>query len=130
MDQLTNRGFWEHIANDKNYDKRVRALLERFQKSLLKTPPALSKKLRGYFLEQGTREEFERPYFKKRTLTAHAALLALIFPNEEEYLALLIKYLSSTLGEISWALPAHCVGVESEFTGVDLFAAETACMLS
>ena len=130
MSQLTNRDFWENLSKDKNVTERVRELVTRYRKTVLKTPPALSKKLRSYFVERGTREEFERPYFKKRTITAQAALLALIFPEREEYLACLVKYLNSTLGEISWALPAHCVGVEHERTCVDLFAAETACMLS
>ena len=129
MNQLTNQSFWEQIAQDEQYRERVCALLAEYRKAR-KTPPALSKKLRGYFLAKGTREEFERPYFQKRTLTARVALLALIFPKEEEHLTLLKKYLYSTCNEISWALPAHCVGAQYEYTCVDLFAAETACMLS
>lgn len=128
MNQLTNQSFWERIAQDEKYNERVGALLAEYRKAR-KTPPALSKTLRGYFLAKGTREEFERPYFQKRTLTSRVALLALIYPQEEEYLTVLKKCLHSTLGEISWALPAHCVGVD-ESTCVDLFAAETACMLA
>ena len=129
MNQLTNQNFWEQIAHDEQLKERVRALVAQ-QSKAAKTPPALSKKLRSYFMERGTREEFERPYFRKRTFTAQTALLALIFPQEEGYLSLLKKYLHSTLGEISWALPAHCAGAQHESTCVDLFAAETACMLS
>ena len=129
MKQLMSRQFQE-FAKDPRYRESIQALLCDYEEAKRETPPPLSARLRSLFLSKGTREEFERPYFKKRSCTAEAGLLALIFPEEEAYLAVLKKYLYSTCREISWALPAHLVNVADEMTCVDLFAAETACMLA
>lgn len=129
MTQQMSRQFQE-FANDARYRECIQSLLRDYGATKHETPPPLSARLRRIFVEKGTREEFERPYFKKRSCTAEAGLLALLFPEEETFLAVLKRYLYSTCREISWALPAHCVNVADELTCVDLFAAETACMLA
>ncbi|MGN1051959.1 MAG: heparinase II/III family protein [Candidatus Scatosoma sp.] len=93
-------------------------------------PPVLDKDLRDIFKKTGSRSEFERNYFKKRNFVVTLALLALIFPEREEYLIRLRNYVYSVCEEYSWAVPAHCVNEADEYTVVDLFASETACMLA
>lgn len=67
---------------------------------------------------------------KKRNFVVTLALLALIFPESDEYLIRLRNYVHSVCEEYSWVVPAHCVNEADAYTVVDLFASETACMLA
>lgn len=96
---------------------------------LLKTEaPALPYSLFKLFKEQGTRLEYERPYFERRRRLNTYALLAWLEPGEEAHARELADIVWLICDEYSWCLPAHIR--ENDPLAVDLFAAETAFALA
>lgn len=130
MNELTDERFWAGVGSDSRYEEYLRALKDDYAATYSEEPPVLTAELRKIFTEKGSREEFEKPYFRKRKFTTDAALLALIFPENEEYLGILKKYIRSICEEYSWAVPAHCTETNDETTCVALFSCETAGMLA
>ena len=130
MSKLTDKRFWAGIAKKESYREGIQALLDTYNEHKDNLAVVLPQSLRRVFAEKGTREEFERPYFSKRKFTTASALLALIYPEHDEYLAMLKQNILSICEESSWAVPAHCTDTADETTCVDLFSSETAGMLA
>ena len=130
MNKLTDKQFWTDIAYKESYREGIQALLDTYNEHKDNLAVGLPQSLRRVFATKGTREEFERPYFSKRKFTCACALLALIYPENDEYISLLKRNIVSLCEEYSWAVPAHCVDCADETTCVDLFSSETAGMLS
>ncbi|MBN9389079.1 MAG: heparinase II/III family protein [Chloroflexi bacterium] len=114
--------------------KEIRAEAE----SAAGTPtPDLPFSLFQLFETQGTRLEFETPYFARRSRLA-VLTLATLLDETAAYLPALENEIWEICLEYSWALPAHLpVGVEESRSArvsprqtVDLFAAETAHQLA
>lgn len=83
------------------------------------------------FYRDGDRHEFEEPYFRRRRYLASAALLTLIYPEEQQYLNDLQECIWAVCEEYSWCLPAHCDGtLEDDLHRIDLFSAETGFTLA
>ncbi len=88
------------------------------------------------FREQGTRLEYERPYFRRRARLL-SLTLALLIDGDDKYIEPLENTVWDLCGEYAWAVPAHLPyagsGTDAELppdTVVDLFAAETAHALA
>ncbi len=89
------------------------------------------------FHEQGTRLEYEQPYFRRRARLLSLSL-ALLIDGEDEYRTALQRTVWEICGEYSWAISAHLAYDADEAgeerlppdTLVDLFAAETAHALA
>lgn len=99
-------------------------------------PPALDFDLFKIFREQGTRLEYERPYFRRRARLL-SLTLALLIDEDEKYIQPLENVIWAICSEYSWAVTAHLpytgTGAEAELPPhliVDLFAAETAHALA
>ncbi|NGZ77656.1 heparinase II/III domain-containing protein [Saccharibacillus alkalitolerans] len=120
--------------------KRFEGLLEEIRseaESGVNEPlPELDFALFRTFRAQGTRLEYERPYFQRRGRLL-ALTLALLIDGEERVVPALERTVWEICGEYSWAIPAHLPysTAEAEETLpsdriVDLFAAETAHALA
>ncbi|RAU91649.1 heparinase II/III family protein [Paenibacillus sp. YN15] len=89
------------------------------------------------FEKQGTRLEFERPYFERRGRLV-GLVFATLLEETDEYLPALENLIWEICNEFTWCLPAHLEqGLEKvvAFTHkpeavIDLFAAETAHSLA
>ncbi|MBE6537506.1 MAG: hypothetical protein E7673_06095 [Ruminococcaceae bacterium] len=80
----------------------------------------------------GNRTVFQAPYYKHRVQMEVAAVLALIYPEEEKYLEYAMDKVFAVCNEYSWSIPAHIprsIEVVNR-THLDLFACETAYTLS
>ena len=130
MERIKERTFLEKIKGKENVQDFFDWLLYDYEKRKDQGIPVLSMELWDIFNQTGSRAEYEKPYFEKRNFTVVLALLALFFPERENFLALLKEYIRSTCDEYSWAVPAHCKETGDDRTCVDLFASETACMLA
>ena len=130
MQRLKLRSFWEEAKKTEVFQRILADLLKNYQFCKNNSPSALPTELRNIYKETGSRIEFEKEYFQKRNFIVNLALLALIFPGEDEYIKGLKVYLRSVCEEYSWALPAHCTDAKDETKVVDLFASETVCMLA
>ncbi|GGO01241.1 heparinase II/III domain-containing protein [Saccharibacillus kuerlensis] len=100
--------------------------------------PELDFALFQTFHEQGTRLEYERPYFNRRARLL-ALTLALLIDEDEKYIVPLERTVWDICAEFSWAIPAHLPYADAHADTeemlppdriVDLFAAETAHALA
>ena len=79
----------------------------------------------------GDRGVYERTYFSRRKAMDCAALLSLIYPEEEKYLIKLMDVIYAICDEYTWCLPAHQGQLEpNNNVRIDLFASETGFALS
>lgn len=99
--------------------------------------PALPFARFGKFHAEGTRKEFETPYFERRGRLL-ALTLKLLLDEDSACVEPLEELIWEICGEYSWAVPAHLAYERDETGGcplpspfmVDLFAAETAHALA
>ncbi len=79
----------------------------------------------------GNRSIYEKPSLERRRGLSCAAMLALIYPEEEKYLLRLMDMIFAISTEYTWAFPAHIMHIkEDERTRIELFAAETGFYLA
>lgn len=102
----------------------VRELAEEAERLLAEPIPAPTKELYERFERTGNRLAYEGVYFARRRRLTTFGLLAILFPEREDYARALEAILSSIMDEDTWCLPAHMRG-ETTARGIDLFAAET-----
>lgn len=89
--------------------------------------PELTEELYARFRGDGNRVAFERPYFDRRNRLGRAALCALLFPAEAQWLEETVRVARGIMDETSWALPAHVISPTGKDPDcIDLFGAETA----
>lgn len=83
------------------------------------------------FQELGDRKSLETPYFERRGQLSVYAILAVVYPENPEYLEKLEDLICEICNEYSWALPAHRPLVfQDQRDTIDLFAAETGLYLA
>ena len=85
---------------------------------------AFPEEVRAEFLKSGSREGFEKLYFRRRDYLSATAALALY---DEKYIRELEKIIFAICDEKDWMLPAHIINGEGF---IDLFVAETAFTLA
>ncbi len=134
INDVLNASYWQNFAFDcdkQSFIDSLKQIYKLYQKSATLD---FKQSDRLIYEKTGSRSEFEKPYFERRHFTVAAAILALIYPDEEQYLISLQKVLIATCNEFSWAVPAHCskncLQGFPETCCVDLFAAETGAMLA
>ena len=131
MQKAKDPAFWLRVRRDSAYGKMVQLLKSYYRDSRYELIPTLKYSSRARFYGDGDRSEFEDPYFRRRTFLASAALLAMIYPEEQQYLDDAHQILWAICEEYTWALPAHTDGnLADDLTKVDLFNAETGYTLA
>ena len=127
----------EKLASASHLQDLVNDIISEAKEVLASPQPAMPFSLFQLFETQGSRFEFEQPYFKRRARIAMLALAAKLDPAGD-YLLVLENEIWEICLEYSWALPAHLpVGLAETQAArvappqtVDLFAAETAHQLA
>ena len=124
-------GFWADVRTKEVYKPLREQLLARWEAEGKGEIPSLSYSAYRRFVFDGDRDTYEIPYFKRRRALNVAAVLALIYPEEEAYLVKLMDLIYAICDEYTWCLPAHQteLGVNNN-RHIDLFAAETGFCLS
>ena len=76
----------------------------------------------------GDRGTFQKPYYRRRVQVETAAILALIYPEEQKYLDYAMDMIFAICAEYSWCIPAHLPNLLTQVRKkhLDLFACETA----
>ena len=123
--------FWTRVREGEIYRRLREELLTRWEAEGKGDIPALNYSAYRRFVYDGDRDTYEKPYFKRRRAMNVAAVLALIYPEREEYLVQLMDLIYAVCDEYTWCLPAHQteLGVNNN-RHIDLFAAETGFCLS
>ena len=83
------------------------------------------------FFITGERTGYQKYYYWHRGQLATAAVMALIYPEEEKYIDFLNDIIFAICDEYTWCVPAHHPKLEVyDKTFIDLFAAETGFALA
>lgn len=123
--------FWRQVKSDQRYVEILTQIRQNYSDSRWDEIPCLKYKPRMRFYTDGDRSEFEKPYFRRRRYLSSAALLALIYPEEQQYLNDVQECIWAICDEYSWCLPAHCNGtLDDDLHRIDLFSAETGFTLA
>lgn len=126
MQKAKEPKFWEQVRTDAAYTEMVDWLKAHYRDSYMEEIPTLKYSARTRYYVDGDRNDFQIPYCRRREFMTTAALLAMIYPEEQHYMDEVQQILWAICDEYSWALPAHCVSaLEDDLTNVDLFNAET-----
>ena len=127
--------FWsETVRNDdlyKFYRDEQLANWERLCEGEKDIPSLKYSEFRLYGIN-GDRTTFQKPYYRRRVQVETAAMLALIYPEEEKYLNYAMDMIFAICAEYSWCIPAHLPNLLKEVRKkhLDLFACETAYTLA
>lgn len=127
-----NPEFWTGLKDKKEFQRYVNELKaywnEKGETLVFRTLPYSKWKL---FWDTGDRGLYEDEYFERRYFIEHALPLALIYPEDERYIAKLMDAVFAICDEYTWCLPAHQGQRDkNDNSRVDLFASETALYLA
>lgn len=121
--------FWRSIRENEKYDSLIEELKANYLKERTSEIVSIPYSKRFLYYKNGDRATMENIYFQLRNWLSGAAALALLYPENEQYLTEAEDLIWACCDEYSWALPAHTAGtLEEDITYIDLFAAQT-CML-
>lgn len=131
IQKLKSPSFLSKVKTNADYKPFIRRLLAAYKRYGYKQIHSLTYSMRMTHDRVGTREEFEVPYFERRYFLSATALLALLYPENGEYLFKVQDMLWAICDEWSWAGCSHTTAekINAE-TFIDLFAAETGLMLT
>lgn len=130
IDRL-NSDFFLKIRDNADYAFLIDEIKKAYNLYCESTIEVLPYSKRRMFVVNGNRSEFENMYFSRRKYLYSAALLALIYPENSEYIEKVQDLIFAICEEYCWAVPAHGDDlIENESTLIDLFSAETARSLS
>lgn len=122
--------FWTEVRESEDY-RPIREEIAAQYESLRGDIPAVRYSEFIIYNVTGSRKEYERSYFTRRKQMNTAAALAMIYPDNEEYMTRLADIIWAILDEYVWVLPAHMPSFTENITEhIDLFAAETAFALT
>lgn len=128
---ILDAAFWQSVRVHPAYAETIGRIKEVYDRLSASPFPSLPFSARNRFYEDGDRKEFEDPYFARRTYLSAATIMALIYPENDEYLRAAEDAVWMICDEYSWSLPAHCGGsYEDDTTSVDLFSTETGLTLA
>lgn len=123
--------FWQQVRQEAAYEGHRRDLQQRWEDFCTSPIEDIHYHDFKQYYETGNRRGYEKYYFARRQGLNTAALLALIYPEETQYLERAMDQLFSICNEFSWVLPAHQKSLEKfNPLHIDLFAAETALNIS
>ena len=129
-DMIQSKNYWESVRDNPQFAEVIEKIKRTYEEKKKTAYDSLRYSHRMLFKKDGSRQDFEGPYFGRRQFASAAALLCMLYPENEEYLPELQDILWAICEEYSWVVPAHCERITNVDTQIDLFAAETASMIS
>lgn len=132
MSKAMNPAFWKALREDPSCAELIAQTKADYERLHYEgNIPVLSFAARKRLYEDGDRGTFETPYFRRRNALTVAAILALLYPEEDAYLRQAESLIWAVCDEYSWVVPAHCPGKpEEDHRILDLFTSETAFALA
>lgn len=124
--EVKDPGFWENIQKNPDYTDFINIVKETYEMNKDTAFSSLKYTTRRIYYQTGDRGTFETIYFSKRHFLSSVAILALIYPENEEYLNQLQDSIWNICEETSWVLPAHIKNDYEDYSWrIDLFSAQT-----
>lgn len=131
LEKAKNPAFWETVRTSPAYDSLRQELLNFWEENC--TEPLTAEKYStfiSYFIT-GSRTEYQKPFLVRRRGLCAAALLSLLYPENETYFTTLCDFIWAILEEYVWVAPAHMPSsTENVVHHIDLRAADTAGALA
>ena len=131
--EFSDRQTWEKVKKQAIKKKLIKQIMSAAEKIINEEIPLLDLENYRKFAINGTRNEYEQPYFKRRHNFGVLVLALCLSGNEEKYLPCVINYLNAIMEEWTWCLPAHAQwhGTWPEILQpCDLYTAETGAQLA
>ena len=132
LGKAQDKEFWEHVREADCYKSLIERLKNDYAKNM-ETGPLKCHKYSEFklFWTTGNRTIYEKGFNLVRARICYSTLLSLIYPENEEYLDVLMDSISAVCDEYSWCLPAHHGKLEvNDNARIDLTAANTAAQLA
>ena len=108
LGRATEKEFWREVREKKCFEQYRNNLLTDYDKFMEDGPlKALRYSEWKMFFVTGNRTVYERSYSRHRSVMTTAALLALIYPEEEKYMDTLMDAIYTLCDAYTWCLPAH-----------------------
>ena len=132
LGKAQDKEFWAYVREADCY----KSIIERLKKEYAENMAQGDLKCHKYsdfklFWTTGNRTIYEKGFNHVRGRANRAAILALIYPEEQEYLDTLMDSVYAICDEYSWCLPAHHGQLEvNDNARIDLTAATTSAMLA
>ena len=126
FENLRNPKYIEKIKKEEAYQPLVNALKGYYEDNKLEVVPNLTFDARWEYYNSGDRAIFENIYFARRRFLSGVAIMAVLYPENKQYISELQNILWAICDEYAWAAPAHSTGVfEEDIERTDLFSSET-----
>ena len=132
LGRATEKEFWLEVREKKCFEEYRANLLGDYEK-FMEGGPLLALKYSEWkmFFTTGNRTVYERSYSRHRSAMTTAALLALIYPEEEKYMDFLMDAIYTLCDAYTWCLPAHQPSAdENNNSHIDLCASGMAFYLA
>ena len=132
LGKAQDKSFWAEVREKECYKPLIERLKKEYAENMA-TGDLLNLKYSEFklFWVTGNRTIYEKQFNLRRSRANHAALLALIYPEEQEYLDVLMDSVYAICDEYSWCLPAHHGKLEvNDNARIDLTGATTSAQLA
>ena len=131
LGKATDLEFWRSVREKDCFQKHREELFSMWKQHCGDDIPAFKYSYYKLFWTTGDRKAYQDQYFSRRHAMDCAAILAMIYPEEEKYVEKLNDLLFCVCDEYSWCLPAHQGKLEEvNEVKLDLFATETGFALA
>ena len=119
--------FWEEVRSKEIFKDFREMLLCHWENDCVGyEPEALRYSEYKLFWTTGDRATYQKSYWSRRYNLDVAAMLALIYPEEQKYVDFAMEMIYTICDEYSWCIPAHQKVLEiNDNCRIDLFASET-----
>ena len=125
LSRVTKHEFWASVKNNPKYEPLLTEVKEMWDNEAQAPLTALPYSDFILFSTTGDRKQYETPYFRRRRALNGAALMALLYPEDEQYIRRLEDIIFAICDEYTWCVPAHQPTFEKVCTDhIDLFASE------
>ncbi len=131
MNKLKDPKFWERVKTEDTYAPLLDQLHAIYREDASAPLVELPFSLMTEFLRSGDRKGGEAVYFAKRRTLVVSAILAMLYPEEQQYLDKVQDCLFAICNEYTWVIPAHMPSMTEDIPDhIDLTAAETGFTLA
>ena len=129
---LRDRNRWENVRTKPEFKPLLDSLFDSYKKYCEnKDIPLIKFSDEMDFVRTGNRTRFEEKYFLRRKQLTVYALLAVIYPEKDEYIDKLQDVICEICNEYSWQVPAHRPSTNrNKRNGLALFSCETGLYLA
>ncbi|MBQ3589034.1 MAG: hypothetical protein II980_01150, partial [Clostridia bacterium] len=115
--------FWSGLKDKEEYKFLINALMRDYEECCLGEIETIKFSKFRLFKEKGDRNAYQEVFFKRQHRLYAMAFMSLLYPENEEYLALLQDTIWEICDLYVWALPAHIDNIEiNNNTELDLDA--------